>query len=87
MHISNALYQFIADKNNQATAGLTSPQIVDLLSDWKIEEDMINQVKHCLAACDIARFAPTLLTKENIKEVLETAEKIIHTLEQKMVKE
>ena len=25
--------------------------------------------------------------KENIKEVLETAEKIIHTLEQKMVKE
>ena len=86
-HISNALYQFIADKNNQATAGLTSPQIVDLLSDWKIEEDMINQVKHCLDACDMARFSPTLLTKENTKEVLETAEKIIHTLEQKMVKE
>jgi len=48
---------------------------------------MINQVKHCLDACDMARFAPTLLTKENTKEVLETAEKIIHILKQKMVKE
>jgi hypothetical protein len=85
-HISNGLYQFIADKYNQATAGLTTPQIVDLLTDQKIEDDMINQVKHCLDACDMARFAPTLLTKENTKEVLDSVEKIIKALEQKMVK-
>lgn len=86
-HISNALYRFIADKTNQPTAGLTTPQIIDLLSNRQIDEDLLEQLRQCLDACDMARFAPTMLTEENTQEILDTSARIVNTLEQKISKE
>jgi len=85
-HIASALQQYIGDKFNVSTAGLTSQQVIDLLHEKKIESETIDQLKHNLEACDMARFAPTMLTPESTRSVLDSAKRVIDTLEQRLVK-
>ena len=85
-HIASALQQYIGDKFNVATAGLTSQQVIDLLREKEIEPETIDSLKHSLEACDMARFAPTMLTRESTRSVLDSAKRVTDTLEQRLVK-
>lgn len=85
-HISNALYRYIGNKYNQPTAGLTTQQLADLLAAQTIDEETIVKIRQCLEACDMARFAPTLLTEASAREVFTVARNAIETLEQHLVK-
>ncbi|MEE2708723.1 MAG: BatD family protein [Gemmatimonadota bacterium] len=85
-HIATALQQYIGDKFNVTTAGLTSQQVIDLLREKEIEPETINSLKHSLEACDMARFAPTMLTPESTRSVLDSAKRVTDTLEQRLVK-
>lgn len=84
-HISNMLHQYIGDKYN-TSYGLTSQEASDLLSRQGVNEETLKILRSCLDACDMARFAPTMLTPESTGGVLKAAQQVIAALEQKLVK-
>lgn len=85
-HIATALHRYMGDKLNVSVAGMTVPQVLDLLRERDLDPETVESVKHCLDACDMARFAPTALTEDSAREVLDTAREVIEALEQKMTK-
>lgn len=85
-HISNALFRYIGNKYNQPTAGLTTQQLTELLAAQMIDEATIVKIRQCLEACDMARFAPTLLTEASTREVFSVARNAIESIEQHLVK-
>ncbi|MBI4551334.1 MAG: protein BatD [Candidatus Latescibacteria bacterium] len=84
--ISKGLSQYIADKLNVPVAGLTSQQLSDLLSGRGIEPDTIQTLRHCLDTCDMARFAPSAVTPQSIRDVMASAEQVIAAIEKRLVK-
>ena len=85
-HISNTLQRYIGDKCNVPETGLTSQQISDLLKSREIPPETVESLISCLDACDMARFAPTMLRPESTREVLDSAKQVIVKLEQHLVK-
>ena len=84
--ISNALYGYVADKFNLPVAGLTSHRITELLEERGVDNETIGLLKDCLAACDMARFAPTSLTEEHTADVLDRIRSGIGSIEQQITK-
>lgn len=86
MYISKALHQYLADKFNVPVAGLTSQQLFDLLSAGGVEPDTIETLRRCLDTCDMARFAPSTITPQSMREVIESAERVIAAIEKRLAK-
>jgi hypothetical protein len=79
--ISRGLCKYLADKLNLAATGLTAQELSRELSKRGIAQDLIKQMKDCLSACDLARFAPIGEQAEDRWKLLKEARELISRLE------
>ena len=77
---------YVADKFDLPVAGLTSHRITELLEERGVDNETIGLLKDCLAACDMARFAPTSLTEEHTADVLDRIRAGIGSIEQQITR-
>ena len=78
--ISRLLTDYIADKLNLPSAGLTLEQICSILEEKKLQSDVIKEFKIWYEKCEYARFAPGSSTEEDRKEVLSFTEKVLNDI-------
>jgi len=78
--ISRVITDYIADKLNLPSAGLTLEKLCSILEEKKLPGDIIEEFKRCYEKCEYARFAPGSSKEEDRKEVLSLTEKILNSL-------
>jgi len=82
--LSKALTEYIGNKFNLPSAGLTSDIIKSELASKDIVHGDIEKVITCLETCDIARFASAVHTKEDMASVMALAKEAILAIEKKV---
>jgi len=82
--LSKALTEYIGNKFNLSSAGLTSDIIKDELASKDIVHEDIEKVTTCLESCYIARFASAAHTQEDMAKILATANEAILAIEKKV---
>jgi hypothetical protein len=81
--ITTAMTGFIADKTNQAAAGLTTEQINSTLKSKNVEEPVIKDILDVLESCDFYRFAnPNNPTEEMERLYLKTSDLLSQLIKQ-----
>ncbi|MBN1621538.1 MAG: protein BatD [Endomicrobiales bacterium] len=82
--LSRALLEYIANKTNVSADGLTLSTISEILTSRKVNPETIAQIKDILDECDMARFAPTKVNEEMMKQVYDKASVTISQLEREL---
>ncbi|HEX7400628.1 MAG TPA: BatD family protein, partial [candidate division Zixibacteria bacterium] len=80
--VSRALLQYLGDKLNLSSHGLTKDRIASELAVKGVKEEDINQLLKLLDSCDFARFAPGSSSPEEMNGFLSQAEEVIVKLEE-----
>lgn len=78
--IHRSLAQFLADRLNRSAAGLTSEQAATALSERKVPDAVVGQVRSVFSACDMARFAPGQARQEQLADLFGKTETLIDEL-------
>jgi hypothetical protein len=68
--LAGALTGLLADRWNRSAAGLTRPEIRQLLEESGVEESLQREVESILDACDEARFAPGDADPEGMRRLV-----------------
>ena len=79
--ILSALWGYLSDKLGISASQLTRDNISIKLSDKKIPEEVINQVISILDECEMARYTPESLSRENRDRVFEQTQNIMERIE------
>ncbi len=78
--ISRVITDYIADKLNLPSAGLTLEHMCSVLEEKKIAPEIIEEFKKLYEKCEYARFAPGSSTEQGRKEILSRTEKILNDI-------
>jgi len=78
--VFKALQEYLGDKFHLPTAGITV-NVVDELKGRNIEDEILDKIQECFAACDMARYAVSSVTKNEMLNALKLLEEIIDRLE------
>jgi len=78
--VFKTLQEYIGDKFHLPTAGITS-NVVGELKALNIDERILSKLKVCFEDCDIARYAHTGVTKEQMLATYKFLEEVIDGLE------
>ncbi len=78
--VFKALQEYLGDKFYLPTAGITS-NVIEELKLRNIDQDILNKVGECFNSCDMARYAPASISKEDMLKSLKLLEEIIDRLE------
>ncbi len=78
--ISRVITDYIADKLNLPSAGLTLDHICSILKEKKIAPEIIEEFKKLYEKCEYARFAHGFSTEQDRKEILSRTEKILNDI-------
>ena len=78
--VFKTLQEYLGDKFHLPTAGITA-NIVGELRQRNIEQEVLNKVGECFNSCDIARYAPSSITKGQMLRSFNLLEEIIAELE------
>lgn len=79
--ISKAVFSYVSNKFMISTIDFTTDALEQVLGEHAIKHATIAECKQILATCDMARFAPSLVTAKK-EEVLAQTIALIHTIEQ-----
>jgi len=79
--VALALVDYVADRFNRASAGLTYETADELLASAGLDAALRRRFRSCLETCDFARFVPAAAESERRTEVLREAVALIETLE------
>ncbi len=74
------LQEYLGDKFHLPIAGITV-NVVDELKMHNIEAEILDKIQECFAACDMARYAVSSLTKDEMLGTFKLLEEIIDRLE------
>jgi len=76
------IFSYIADKLNISPHGLTSDKLVDIISDKNADSNTIESIKKLLRQADFAQYSSSNVTKNDISQSLELAEKVMVEFEE-----
>ncbi len=79
--LDRALIHFIGDKLNLETTGMVSGRIIDLLTEYKLDESTLKQVADCLEHFSYVRFTPQAGDREDAREYLKKVRKLTERLD------
>ncbi len=79
--VQKAIGSFISDRLGIATASLTMDEVIHGLQDRAVSEEVLKRLRGLLEECDLARFAPSQLNPQEMKNRFEEAESLIVHLE------
>ena len=79
--VSRALTGFLADKLNLAEAGMISQEVKQAMRERGISEESIGKYFHCLQTCDLNQFATANSAKDEMRDLLEGAQKSLVRVE------
>ena len=79
--ISQAVTSYVADKLNISPYGLTSDRISELLRERGADNALVTETVDILQRSDFARFAPSSVTEDDIRQSLERAEDVMVKME------
>jgi len=79
--IARTLVEYVADRFNRSSAGMTYELADDLLASKNVDADLRRRYRSCLERCDFARFVPAAAQSERRTEVLDEAETVVEQLE------
>jgi len=82
--LDKTITEYIANKINVASASITHDNVSDILENRKVMHETIAELKQCLELCDYGRFSTDRLSKEQMENTLNAAEKIIKQLEREL---
>jgi hypothetical protein len=80
--VGRALQGFLGDKLNVAEAGLVRDAIVERLSARHVPDEVVREYFGSLDACDRYRFAPADVTGDDMRALLDRAERAMGNLDQ-----
>jgi hypothetical protein len=83
--VSKAITDYVGDKLNISAAGITTDQLAQELEEKGISEKVRGRLLLCLNECDFARFAPSGRSKNDIRQVLDSARSVIRMMEKEKV--
>lgn len=78
--VFKTLQEYIGDKFHLSTAGITTDTIEEL-KVRNLGEEILDKLKVCFNNCDIARYAPSAIKKQEMINTFELLQKIIDALE------
>jgi hypothetical protein len=79
--LSKTLSEYLGNKLNLAAGGLTCQQLQEVLNDRQVDQELIDEILHCINACDHSRFAPTGVQKADMRSLLDRVRNLINRLE------
>lgn len=79
-----SILDYLGDKCETSSTGLTIQQIKDLLEEKSIAREKIEELGNLLSTCDFARFSSGKVNGENCKRSLDQCIQIINMLEKKL---
>ncbi|RLD14486.1 hypothetical protein DRI50_05310 [candidate division KSB1 bacterium] len=79
--VSNALAGFAADKLNKAKAGLISNELENEFKKRRLDQELTKEYFDLIRFCDLQRFAPSSVKKEEMQDSYQAAKKVIINLE------
>ena len=74
------LREYLGDKYHLASAGITV-DVVDELKSRNVNSEALDKIRRCLEGCDMARYAPSGITRGTMKEMFMLLTEIIDRLE------
>ena len=78
--VSRSLLGFVADKSNQASAGLLKDDVKKILQEKAVQDTLIQEYLQCLDEADFRRFAPGEASEESAKSFYQRAAEILENL-------
>lgn len=78
--VFKTLQEYLGDKFHMPTAGITS-DVVEELNRYSIGKDVLDELKECFHNCDIARYAPSGITRGQMLKTFELVKAVIDKLE------
>jgi len=82
--VFKALQEYLGDKFHLPTAGITG-NVVEELRHRGVDLEILDKLKECFTACDMARYTTSGLDKEKMQETLKLFEEIVDRLERQKV--
>jgi len=79
--IAEALRDYLADKMNAASAGLTFDAMDDFLAKGRVGADEAEELKRLLNTCDAAKYSAGSLPEGLGEDILAAADRMIKTFE------
>jgi hypothetical protein len=79
--VARTLVDYIADRFNRSSAGLTYETVDDLMASRGLDEPVRRRFRNCLESCDFARFVPASTQEERRAQLLSEAESLVDALE------
>jgi len=83
--VSKAVTDYVGDKLNISATGTTTDQIAQELEQQGVSEEVKHKLISCLNECDFYRFAPSGCSKNDIRDVLNSAQAVIRLMEKEKV--
>ena len=74
--VFKALQEYLGDKFHLPTAGITS-NIIEKLKSRNINQEILDKIRDCFNICDIARYAPSTITKVQMLKTFKLLQEII----------
>ncbi|MBN3037893.1 MAG: protein BatD [Candidatus Omnitrophica bacterium] len=78
--VFKTLQEYLGDKFHLPSAGITSA-VIGELEDKKINPELLDKLSRCFANCDMARYAPSSITKEQMADAFRLLAEIIDGFE------
>ncbi len=78
--VFKTLQEYIGDRFHLSAASITE-SVVDNLARYDIEKDILDKLRECFSNCDMARYAPSEITDEQMDNTLKLLESVIEKLE------
>ena len=75
------LQEYLGDKLHLSSSSITSSVVESELVPRNIDKGTLDKINNCFNYCDLARYAPSRITKEQMNETFDLLEQIIDTLE------
>ncbi len=79
--VAKAMWKYLGDKLNIQQADISIEMAVNELSKRSVKPETLAELKSLLETCEMARFAPTILSVDVMKKTYDDASKIIVELE------
>ncbi|MFH1259418.1 MAG: BatD family protein [Elusimicrobiota bacterium] len=82
--LSEAFLHYLADRMNLSPHGITQEKLKELLKEKGVEREVVEALGRLLEDCDFARFAPTTVSLNQLKELYQRSEEIVVLLKRKI---
>jgi hypothetical protein len=80
--VFKTLQEYLGDKFHLPTAGITS-NVIEKLKAYNVSQEILDKLNVCFANCDMARYAPSSITSEQMRGTFKLLAEIIEALEKK----